>query len=713
MPNIAELLMVFVVGIFLLAALVGGPILALIAYFRTRQVSELVRRLQALEVEVLRLRTARPVESASPAAAATPVEPRQPTTQPAAPATSAENKPTAAPQPATAESDLIADAIVIEDASSPTTSDIGRSVSPAAAAEPGRRAWAPPPAPAASPATATSARSTPAPTAGDAISLEMLIGRQALGWVAVITLLFATGFFLKYAYENEWIGPIGRVSIGLMFGLALVIAGWRKDRQGWRLFSRMLTSGGIVVLYASIFSAFGFYDLIPRNTIGVLLTIVVAESMLLAIGYRSLGIALMAVLGGFITPLLLHSDHDQYVSLFTYLTLLTAGSLAAATFRRWSLLGTLTLLGAQLVFWLWFFANYHPEKMVAALLFQGCLFVLHRVQSVWMATTPSGDTLWDELRVWEEQLRSAICAGLGFLAVLALLEDRHSDWRGTAAVIFAGAYALEARVLMASRTASRSLLLFAVVLTTGFITLALPLQASTSWVSLGWSAMASALWWFGWRVERWQLRGLAAALGTLALGRLALVDIPRLSWDHAARGPYTPVINLAAAPALVAIVFILAVLVISRRRMSRGSELERFAAGAGVVACFCMICYLVSVDLYEWFRPVLAAQQGFDFSDPTRWASELEWRRRASMWLSIWWGVYATCLLAIGFAARARLSRWTALGLLAITLSKVFLVDMAALDQIYRIAAFFALALVLGIAAWAYQRFGATRGQES
>lgn len=694
MPNIAELLMVFVVGVLLLAAAIGGPILALIAYFRSRRVDELARRIQTLEAEVRRLQSEpRPT---SRSAAATTIAPPSPKPTPDLP-------------------DLIADAVVIDEASPATVG----STSPRPTTDGQQAAWTPPPVTPLPPGArvasgpASPLARTSSDSAADAFSLEMLIGRQALGWFAVVTLLFATGFFLRYAYENEWIGPIGRVSIGLLAGLALVVAGWRKDRQGWRLFSRMLTSAGIVVLYASTFSAFGFYDLIPRGAIGVLLTIVVAESMLLAIGYNSLGIALMAVLGGFITPLLLHSDHDQYVSLFAYLAILTAGSLAASSVRRWPLVGTLTLLGAQLVFWLWFFANYHPEKMAAALLFQACLFVLHRTHGVYAVCRRGGDSLWDELREWEEQLRSALGAGLGFLAVLALLEDRHSDWQGTAAVLFAGAYALESRVLIASRTASRSLLLFTVAITTSFLALALPLQASTSWVALGWSALASLLWWFGWRVERWQLRALAAAVGLLALGRLAFVDIPRLSWDHLARGPFTPVWNLDAAPALVAIAFILAVLVISRRRMSTGSGLERFAAGAGVVACLLLVCYLVSVDLYEWFRPTLLAQQGFNVTDVTSFAGEIEWRRRASMWLSIWWGVYATGLLAIGFAARARLSRWTALGLFAITLSKVFLVDMAALDQIYRIAAFFVLALVLGAAAWAYQRFGVTRGQES
>jgi uncharacterized membrane protein len=63
-------------------------------------------------------------------------------------------------------------------------------------------------------------------------------------------------------------------------------------------------------------------------------------------------------------------------------------------------------------------------------------------------------------------------------------------------------------------------------------------------------------------------------------------------------------------------------------------------------------------------------------------------------------------LLAIGFSVRVSAIRWTALAVFAATIAKVFLYDMADLDQIYRIVAFFVLAVFLGIAAWAYQRIG-------
>ena len=43
----------------------------------------------------------------------------------------------------------------------------------------------------------------PASTSLNAAQLESVIGRRWVGWAAVALILFATAFFLKYAFENR------------------------------------------------------------------------------------------------------------------------------------------------------------------------------------------------------------------------------------------------------------------------------------------------------------------------------------------------------------------------------------------------------------------------------------------------------------------------------------------------------------------------------
>jgi uncharacterized membrane protein len=165
--------------------------------------------------------------------------------------------------------------------------------------------------------------------------LEDWIGRKGLGWTAVVVLLFAAAFFLNAAFENAWVGERGRVGLGLLAGAALCLAGFRYHRRGWRRFSQMLTSGGVVLLYLATFAAFGYYHLLAQEQAAVCLAAVIVGAAVLALLYDAPAIGLMAVVGGLLNPVLLDGRADQHQALFTYLALLDAGAVAVVLLRRW------------------------------------------------------------------------------------------------------------------------------------------------------------------------------------------------------------------------------------------------------------------------------------------------------------------------------------------------------------------------------------------
>jgi uncharacterized membrane protein len=72
--------------------------------------------------------------------------------------------------------------------------------------------------------------------------------------------------------------------------------------------------------------------------------------------------------------------------------------------------------------------------------------------------------------------------------------------------------------------------------------------------------------------------------------------------------------------------------------------------------------------------------------------------------LSIVWAIYGLAMLLYGIWNENRLLRRMALGLLSLTIAKVFIIDSAGLDSIYRIAAFFILGTILLVVAFKYQQ---------
>jgi uncharacterized membrane protein len=83
----------------------------------------------------------------------------------------------------------------------------------------------------------SSAATTPAlpslatPTRTD--SLETQFGTRVLSKVGVLLLLIGAAWFLKWAFDNRWIGPTGRILAGLAAGIGVVLWSERFRRRGF------------------------------------------------------------------------------------------------------------------------------------------------------------------------------------------------------------------------------------------------------------------------------------------------------------------------------------------------------------------------------------------------------------------------------------------------------------------------------------------------
>lgn len=512
---------------------------------------------------------------------------------------------------------------------------------------------------------------------------ETFIGQKAFGWVAAVLFLFSATFFLRYAYQNNWIGPIGRVAIGELFGAGLVISGCRYLMKGWRRFASMMMSTGIVVIYLATYSAFGFYQLLPQQHAGMFLAILIMESMLAAIFCRSSLIGMIAVIGGLMTPLLMQTDHDSYSSLFLYLLMLNVGVVAATSVQRWRAVASVAFFGTQLIYYGWYQGNYHPEKFAWALGFQLSLFAIYLTHSLVIARRSGRSADYEELA------RFVVNAVTGFVAYRTLTLESWSLWIGTAALVFATIYAIVARLIMALQPKDSRLMMTSLAVAIGFIAWAIPVQADARWISLGWTMMALALWLFGLRISSSILRAMAATLATLAVLRVIIFDLP-----FYIRDPFIPVLNRDALPSLFVGVLLLTAVWKADRYLPRLSTNEHRGIGIAGVCGITLVWLVLSLECHGYF-----VSRSFISGD-----LEL-WRWRAQLALTVFWILFATALLLLGFRFNRSRLRWFAMGLFGITVLKLFIVDMANVQQIYRIVAFFILAVVLGLVARGYQRF--------
>ncbi len=81
-----------------------------------------------------------------------------------------------------------------------------------------------------------------------------------------------------------------------------------------------------------------------------------------------------------------------------------------------------------------------------------------------------------------------------------------------------------------------------------------------------------------------------------------------------------------------------------------------------------------------------------------------DYRMYAQFTYSAWFMLFGAMLLAAGFWRRSAFLRWQALLLLAVSIGKVFLVDVSELSQGYRILSFLGLGALLLAVSFVYQR---------
>jgi uncharacterized membrane protein len=165
--------------------------------------------------------------------------------------------------------------------------------------------------------------------------LETTIGLNWINRIAVVTLLLGAAFLFKYGVDNDWFGPGARVAMGFAAAIISLLAGDRVWRRGQAVFAQGVVGLGIALLYLSIYAASVLYHLIPQSLAFVAMGGVTGGAVGLAVLYNSQAIAVLALIGGYLTPPALSTGEDHPWILFGYLFLLNGGALLLARMRRW------------------------------------------------------------------------------------------------------------------------------------------------------------------------------------------------------------------------------------------------------------------------------------------------------------------------------------------------------------------------------------------
>jgi len=649
-------------------------------------------------------------------------------------------------------------------------------------------------------------------------TLEQRIGTRWVLIAGIITVIFAVGFFLKYAYDTNLIGPLGRVVIAAIAGLVALAVGEVTRRRGYGIVAKGVTALGFAILYAAVFSAYRYYGLIGPTPAFVLAIFITAAAMLYAVSLNEIVVAFLSLLGGFLTPVIVSTGQNLPIPLFSYVLILGVGAMLCAYYRKWRAVNFLAFAGTFLLYVGWFEKFYRPavrtaegmpEQMPVALAWLGIFFAVYLV-------LPILHELVRKVKAQEEDVLLVLAnAAVVFFYLWNILFAKYRTELAFCALGLCAAHLVMMTVVVKRCKEDLHLRLAMLVIGLFFLTIAVPLYLKMYAIAMAWAIEGVILAVIGLKYRSiWTQLGGAVAL-LLSFGQL-LHQLPM----------HTGAFTLAFNPAFGTWCFVAGVLLVCHIIYRRTSELPQEQQGLisqflyaatslllmaalamewywhcdynvtenaagdrlflkGMVLIFAvfpllllirlicpkgMVCKIVAAVLAglgsiftmltfsefygdrfvifinsefvivllfvaalfaagwllrrqqednQYIRnlPIVFALAGIFvlwilltqeiylyWYCRDRFAERVaNWKFLSHMYISVMWAVYAAVLMTVGFWRKNRMLRYISLGLFALLLLKVFVLDTSTVKSVYRIAAFLATGITLVAVSYLYQ----------
>ena len=533
---------------------------------------------------------------------------------------------------------------------------------PASATQPAP--WPPIPASATKPAPAR-----PAPVAREPFDLEQVLGGRVLAWVGGIAVVLAAVFFLVMAVHNGWIDEATRVVLAFLASTALVVAGvWLYEQKGQTQAALAAVAAGLAALYASATTATAVYGLVSPAAGLFIAGLIGIAATAVAVRWNSPVVAGIGIVGALLAPVLV--DAGRSTASLAFMAIALVSAVGVLIWRRWSWLAVVAYVvsAPQAADWL---DHERHTNLGLALVVTGLFWALYLVAALGYELREPTTTL----RLSSASLllaNAAATAGGGW----AMLDGAGNGYGATAWVIGLAAAHVVLGVASLRGRISREIgaLIAAVGAALAAVGLALALDGPA--LVAGWTAEGVLMAWVARRTgdQRGYL-GSAAFLGLAAL-HAVLFEAPPSALAYGLDSPLRALVALAlVAGGLAAAAALLP-------QPERRSEADTLRIGVATA-----VVYLASVLVVD----VAGAHSG-----STTQNSQLA--------LSALWAALGFALLVAGLSRDVRPLRLGGLVLLGLAVPKVFVVDLAALESIWRVASFLGLGLLLLAAAFGYQR---------
>lgn len=514
-----------------------------------------------------------------------------------------------------------------------------------------------------------------APSPAQVVKPQESQEQVAANWltkIGVVALLLGVAFFIKYAIDQNWIGQWMRIILGLGIGGLLVVLGvvWREK---YTKYASVLTGGGIAILYFSIYASYDFYKLVPQPVAFVFMLAVTVLAIGLAFKYESAPLAVLGVAGAYLSPVLLHSGRDQQINLFIYLTVLNVAALIVLAKRYWVELLYVCFFGTILDFILWGSSYSNKDNTSASFIFTLLTFAIFILGAGGLFRLQALKGNLKEKAASYFAILSVFAAIFYCSSISILLNENFHSFLGLAGL--AGAVIVLMAYVFVDRLQFSQINYTLAFIATAFLVLAAVWQYNYKTLDLvlivlGLVGIATGVWI---KHSEFRVMGLLILIATAFLVLTEPYDFTK----------YTFILN-----SKFGLVFLEVLALWFTGWIYGRTQIEKHENNAANLASAVGVLLLwigFSWELSAYFR-------SYDSVNAR------------NLLLSLWWIACATGVIIFGSVTRNSMLRKLAILFFILSILKVFLYDVQALDMGYRIVSFIVLGVILLSVSFAYQK---------
>ena len=515
------------------------------------------------------------------------------------------------------------------------------------------------------------------------VTHEFAFATRWLVRVGAVLLVGAIAYFLMLAIDRGWIGPVQRVYGMMAWGVVGTAFGtWLKLKsERYAILGEVCAALGLVAAYLSFGLGHRYFNPPVIESGGVafagLFTATLAAGVL-SVRLRSLMIACLALVGGFLVPMICSfTSHD--VQLHVYLLLLSLGACAVVHFRGWTLYA-FAAIAVSFVFSQVKCGSCANCDVAVSYLFHALEFALA------LATAVRASVREGNAKMRPFYWIPVVLAGIFCLWKMDGIVAGHFDWRGACALgRFGWATAFAALAFFSRRR------------NWGGTPVLIVFSCACAVFALG----AACIDW-------WQMNNATIAL-LFCLFAALLAELGARSGERT--------LHVLALMATTAMSFVGVCLFVAAVVQGDGGYAQN----------------LVDRIQYLWPVPALVAFVGCRIGGDSFWRQGLPLRAFACTvaaamafavvteeshffgkeylptlrggFVTMVWAALASTTLAAGIVRRIRVSRLAGLWILALSVVKLLLLDTASLATSGRVGVFAAVGALLIVGAFLYLKF--------